>query len=162
MSLLRIGRDVANYTIVGYENGLVEIRSTNDLSHILYSRFFKMSKVVDVHFFKDEFGSLHVVHENDIIVSSILSEKGDDTFEHLSGPETTEVIRNAELDEEGNSINDDYFTEKILSKMVRHSGLMYYVAQIKCNLLRFIDVYEATFTNDHTSFDILLKRSSRI
>jgi hypothetical protein len=84
VSCLRLCREAANYTCLGYSNGLVEIRSTNNLDDDpLYSITYEESKVIEISFFKDEFGSLHVVHENGAIYSAILGENGDDSFFHI-------------------------------------------------------------------------------
>jgi hypothetical protein len=84
VSTLRLCREAASFTCLGYESGLVEIRSSNAFDRKpLYTVTHEKSKVVNVCFFKDEFGSLNVVHENGAIYSSILGENGDDTFYHM-------------------------------------------------------------------------------
>jgi hypothetical protein len=84
VSCLRLCREAANYTCLGYSNGLVEIRSTNNLDEKpLYEVTHEDSKVIEICFFKDEFGSLHIVYENGCIYSSILGENGDDSFYHI-------------------------------------------------------------------------------
>jgi hypothetical protein len=86
---LKLCREAANYTCIGYSNGHVEIRSTNDLARKpFYEMTYEASPVVNICFFKDEFGSLHVVHENGAIYSSILGENGDDSFYHLRDYQT--------------------------------------------------------------------------
>jgi hypothetical protein len=89
VSTMTLCREAANYTCIGYSNGLVEIRSTNNFRREpLYEVTLEQSKVINICFFKDEFGSLHVVHENGVIKSSILGENGDDSFYLIKDIET--------------------------------------------------------------------------
>ena len=142
VSKMRINRDAANYTLLGYENGLVEIRATNDLSYVLYSfTYEETSKVVDIRFFKDEWGSLHVVYESGWVYSTILTEHGDDTFEFCM------ELDKVKVDEDANYWDKDVLepASKIYYKMIRFQGDLFFAVQTKQNELRLINMYDACF-----------------